>query len=66
MDKKYVKAKGISAVPTRNGKLIHLPLDIIIEHYSSILSGLLNYYAFASNFTRVKARLYYLLKYSCA
>ena len=39
---------------------------MIIAHYKAIGIGLLNYYSCADNFTRVKARVTYILKYSCA
>ena len=57
---------GQKGTPTRVGRLIHLSLPMIIAHYKAIGIGLLNYYSCADNFTRVKARVTYILKYSCA
>ena len=39
---------------------------MIIAHYLTIGRGILNYYSCADNFTRLKARVTYILKYSCA
>ena len=51
--------------PTRKGSLIHYELETIIEHYLAIASGIINYYSFASNFARIRARVLYILYYSC-
>ncbi|KAJ3214147.1 hypothetical protein HK099_007005 [Clydaea vesicula] len=66
VENKYAKISKGSVVPTRNGKLIHLNEHMIIQHFTAILRGIINYYTFTSNFTRFKARMYYILKYSCA
>lgn len=50
--------------PTRVGKFIHYDIPLILSNYKALLRGLLNYYVFASNFTRFKARVLYILKYS--
>src|ERR1700736_218954 len=63
--KGYCK-NGMKGTPTRVGRLIHLSLPMIINHYLSIGRGLLNYYSCADNFTILKARISYILKYSCA
>jgi hypothetical protein len=63
--KGYCK-KGLKANPTGVGRLIHLSLPMIINNYLSIGRGLLNYYACTDNFTVLKARITYILKYSCA
>jgi nicotine oxidoreductase len=65
---KNVKKGGYAgyATPTRVGKLIHLSLPMIINHYLSIGRGLINYYSCSDNFTVFKARITYILKYSCA
>lgn len=57
---------GQKGTPTRVGRLIHLSLPMIIDHHKAIGRGLLNYYSCADNFTRLKARISYILKYSCA
>jgi retron-type reverse transcriptase len=63
--KGYCK-KGPIGTPTRVGRLIHMSLPMIINHYLAIGRGILNYYSCADNFTRLKARITYILKYSCA
>ena len=50
--------------PTRLGRLISFDEIQIIQYYSSILRGLLNYYHCASNFWNLN-RIYYILYYSC-
>jgi type II intron maturase len=44
-------------IHTINGKLIHISEHIIIQHFTAILRGILNLYAFTNNFTRFLARL---------
>jgi hypothetical protein len=39
---------------------------MIIEHYLSIARGLINYYSYVNNYARFRARVLYILKYSCA
>lgn len=63
--KGYCK-KGMQGVPTRVGRLIHLPLPMIINHYLLLGKALLHYYSCSDNFTVTKARIAYILKYSCA
>jgi group II intron reverse transcriptase/maturase len=63
--KGYCK-NGFKGNPTSVGRLIHLSLPMIISNYLSIGRGLLNYYACTDNFTVLKARITYILKYSCA
>jgi hypothetical protein len=63
--KGYCK-EGAKGKPTRVGRLIHLTLPMIISHYLALGRGILNYYACVDNFTRLKSRVCYILKYSCA
>ncbi len=63
---KYAKLYKGTAVPTRNGKLIHLSNEMIVEHFRLRLNLIIYYYSFTSNFTKTKARIYYIQKYSCA
>lgn len=51
--------------PTRNGKLIYLELDEIVDNYTSVARGLINYYSFADNYAVTRARILYILFYSC-
>lgn len=62
-EKGYLSAKG---QPTRVGRLLYLGEDILIQHYLSIARGLLNYYSFVNNYARARARVLFILKYSCA
>ena len=57
---------GVKSNPTRVGRLIHLSLPMIINHYTALGRGIINYYSCADNLTRLKARILYILKYSCA
>jgi len=57
---KYAKLYKGTAVPTRNGKLIHLSNEMIVEHFKLRLNLIINYYSFTSNFTKTKARIYYI------
>lgn len=50
--------------PTRVGNFIHYDILYILEIFKFLVRGLLNYYAFTSNFTRFKASILYVLKYS--
>nr|UAT97950.1 hypothetical protein Ahn.fas.Ore.mt_002 [Ahnfeltia fastigiata] len=59
----FCKANGN---PTRCGRLIHEPLHEIIKSYGNLEKGLINFYSLASNYSRVVARIHYILKYSCA
>jgi retron-type reverse transcriptase len=61
--RKYVKTNGN---PTKNGRLIHLQLVDLINHYKEVEKGLLTYYSYCSNYGRLAARIHYVLKYSCA
>lgn len=51
--------------PTAKGAWIALDDDQIIEQYSSVLRGILNYYSFADNFSRL-GRIHFILKFSAA
>lgn len=57
---------GLRGRPTRVGKFIHLNLDMIIHQYLTVARGLLNYYSFVDNYARLRARVLYILLYSCA
>jgi len=59
---KYAKKNGN---PTRCGRLVNLPLNIILDIYKDVQMGILNYYALANNYGRLAARVHYILKYSC-
>nr|YP_010881006.1 hypothetical protein QU394_mgp22 [Grateloupia cornea]WIA66124.1 hypothetical protein [Grateloupia cornea] len=59
----YCKTSGN---PMRCGRLIHKPLHIITNEYSTLQLRLLNYYSMASNYKRFARRVYYILKHSCA
>ena len=48
VNKGYAK-KGRLGKPTRMGKLIHLELADIIDHYNSLAQEILNYYSFTNN-----------------
>jgi hypothetical protein len=58
--------EGMKGKPTRIGKLTYLTLPRIINHYLSVGRGLIHYFSCADNFTVFKARINYILKYSCA
>jgi group II intron reverse transcriptase/maturase len=66
LESKGYSKNGMKGTPTRVGRLIHLSLPMIISHYKALGRGILNYYSCADNFTRLKARITYILKYSCA
>lgn len=59
-------ARGSNNSPTRNGSFIHYDLATIIEKYLLVARGILNYYSGCSNYTVLRARVLYILKYSCA
>ena len=52
--------------PTRCGRYINMDLWNIVDSYTSIERGVLNYYSMANNYGRLSARVHYSLKYSCA
>jgi len=60
---KYARKGG---EPTRRGALIHLTPYDIVQHYTQVERGLLQYYSMANNYGRLAARIHYILKYSCA
>lgn len=64
-NKKFCR-RGLRGHPTRVGKFIHLELDVIIQQYLWVARGLLNYYSFVDNYARLRARVLYILLYSCA
>lgn len=53
-------------MPTRNGRFINQSLYDIVEHYKMVERSILQYYKLANNYSRVAARIHYILKYSCA
>jgi hypothetical protein len=59
-------AKGADCRPTRKGDYIYYDLATIIEKYLLIARGILNYYSGCSNYAVLRARVLYILKYSCA
>lgn len=58
--------RGREGNPTRVGRFIHLPLSEIVQRYTMIARGYLNYYSFVRNYVRMKARVLYILQYSLA
>ena len=52
--------------PTFVGRLLYLPELEIVSNFCSVARGILNYYSFASNFTVLRHKVLYVLKYSCA
>jgi predicted transcriptional regulator len=52
--------------PTRCGRYINMDLWNIVKSYKSIEREVLNYYSMANNYSRLAARVHYILKYSCA
>lgn len=62
IERKYARRNGN---PTRNGRFIHHNLPDIINHYRSVERGILNYYSLATNYSRMAARVHFILKYSC-
>uniref|UniRef100_UPI00237ABB70 hypothetical protein n=1 Tax=Schizosaccharomyces osmophilus TaxID=2545709 RepID=UPI00237ABB70 len=64
VEKGYAK-HGKLGIPTRVGRLIHEDHRTILQHYLSLGSGLCNYYRLAQNYTTFKARIAYILYYSC-
>ena len=54
-----------SGKPRSRGRLIHEPLQEIVEKYRSLERGIINYYCMATNYGRMAARIHYILKYSC-
>ena len=61
--KGYAKPNGN---PTRNGRFINYTLHEMISHYKVVERGILQFYCLANNYSRVAARVHYILKYSCA
>nr|YP_009040929.1 hypothetical protein GU34_p14 [Pyropia kanakaensis]AIB08207.1 hypothetical protein [Pyropia kanakaensis] len=59
----YCKLNGN---PTRAGKFVHESLTKIICKYKSLQNELLAHYFMANNYERLFAKIYYILKYSCA
>ena len=57
--------RGRRAVPTRCGRLIHHSDAMIVEHYRELARGQGLYYCGATNWPTLRARLDYVLRYSC-
>jgi len=62
-EKGYARKNGN---PTRNGKFINHNLHDIIIHYKKVEREILQYYSLANNYSKIAARVHYILKYSCA
>lgn len=59
----YTKKNGS---PTRNSRFINYNLYDMLEHYKMLEKAILQHYKIANNYSRVAARVHYILKYSCA
>lgn len=59
-------ARGGNCTPTRKGAYIYYDLATIIEKYLQAARGIQNYYSGCSNYATLRARVLYILKYSCA
>lgn len=59
-------ARGSDCRPTRKGAQIYYDLATIITKYLYVARGILNYYSGCSNYAVLRARIQYILKYSCA
>lgn len=59
-------ARGRNCRPSRKGAYIYYDLATIIEKYLLVARGILNYYSGCSNYASLRARVLYILKYSCA
>lgn len=62
IESKYAKRNGN---PTRNGRFINHRLPDIVNHYRFVERRILNYYSLAANYSRIAARVHFILKYSC-
>lgn len=58
----YVKRNGN---PTKNGKFVNHNLAGIINHYKNVEKGIINYYSLANNYSKLAAKVHFILKYSC-
>jgi len=58
--------KGVGNNPTRVGKWTNLTHEQIIKKYLLVARSILNYYIFVNNYARLRARVLYIIKYSCA
>ena len=52
--------------PTKCGKLVHLPIYMIINYYLNVQRKMFDIYFFTSNFYKVSNQINYILKYSCS
>ncbi len=66
VDKLASKGYLTAGKPTRVGRLIHLTPAMIVNHYVTVARGIINYFSFVNNYARMRARVLYILKYSCA
>ena len=57
--------RGRRAVPTRCGRLIHHSDAMIVDHFRELARGQGLYYCGATNWPKLRARLDYVLRYSC-
>lgn len=56
---------GRIGVPTRVGRWLYEEPRTIINNYKALGRGILNYYKLATNYKRLRERIYYVLYYSC-
>jgi len=61
----FSRRVGNELKPTRNGKLIHSPVNSIIDYYNWVYRGLCGYYAICNN-KALLSRFHYFIKYSLA
>ena len=52
-------------MPTRVGRWLYEEPRTIINNYKALGRGILNYYKLATNYKRLRERIYYVLYYSC-
>ncbi len=56
---------GRFAQLTGLGRLMHEEIHVIINHYLMVGRGILSYYRLATNYNKLKHRIWYTLYYSC-
>lgn len=57
--------RGQTGTPTGVGRLIHEEIRTIINMYLRTARGILGYYKLATNYRKLKERLFYIMFYSC-
>jgi hypothetical protein len=60
------KSENGTYIPTGLQRMVNLEHSDIISYYNSIIYGILNFYSFVDNKTRIGAIIKYHLKHSCA